>query len=154
MEINPNDDGIKHFNIYTKAKTELGKWLSNFTHTPFTHPEYGHWESMEGFWYWASTGMQHETLRNVYGFKAKEVGKKYIKRKNPKFKEMIKSALECKLNTNLVFRTEFKRTVLPLKHYYYYGNPNYGRIKIIEPPSGKFFTSILEEIRDDMKKEK
>ena len=32
--IDPSKDGIDHINIYSKGKTELGKYLSNFTYAP------------------------------------------------------------------------------------------------------------------------
>ena len=52
LKAHPRDDGVHHLNVYTKAVTVLGRWLSNFTHSPFTHPEYGgKFESMEGFYY-------------------------------------------------------------------------------------------------------
>lgn len=54
---NPDEDGVTHINIYSKGKTELGRWLTNFSYSPFNHPEYGKFLSMEGFWCWVSTGM-------------------------------------------------------------------------------------------------
>ena len=27
------EDGYNHINVYSKGKTELGRWLSNFAHT-------------------------------------------------------------------------------------------------------------------------
>jgi hypothetical protein len=50
----PEEDGVTHINIYSKGKTELGRWLTNFSYSPFNHPEYGKFLSMEGFWYWDS----------------------------------------------------------------------------------------------------
>lgn len=40
-------DGIDHINIYSKGKTTLGRMLSNFACTPFTHPEDGKFASIE-----------------------------------------------------------------------------------------------------------
>ena len=45
-------DGIDHINIYSKGYTKLGRLLSNFTKSEFTHPIYGHFMSVEGFWYY------------------------------------------------------------------------------------------------------
>jgi hypothetical protein len=43
------DDGITHINIYSKGKTELGRWLSNFTYHPI-ETEDGKFDSVEGYW--------------------------------------------------------------------------------------------------------
>ena len=59
MIINPDNDGIDHINTYSKGKTELGKLLTNFAHTPFVHPKYGEFQSVEGFWYFKKTGYSH-----------------------------------------------------------------------------------------------
>lgn len=154
MEPNPNEDSLNHINIYSRGKTHLGRWLSNFTRSPFKHPEYGHFESMEGFWYWAATGMTNEALRTVWGFKAKEEGKKHTRVKNPKFRSMIKEALICKIKQTKEETDNFVNSKLPFEHYYYYGNVQDHRVKIIVPPSGKMLISLLDEIRRDMKKEK
>ena len=42
----PIDEGVTHINIYSKSKLELGKLLSNFAKTPFTHPVYGEFASV------------------------------------------------------------------------------------------------------------
>jgi hypothetical protein len=34
----PTTDGIDHINIYSKGYTKLGRLLSNFTKSEFTHP--------------------------------------------------------------------------------------------------------------------
>lgn len=52
---NPVDEGVTHINIYSKAKTELGLLSTNFARTPIDHPEFGHFESLEGLWYWLAT---------------------------------------------------------------------------------------------------
>ena len=153
MELNPNDDGNFHINIYSKGKTHLGRWLSNFTHSPFTHPEYGRFESMEGFWYWASTGMEHHVLKSVWGFKAKQVGREFPKIKNSKFRAMIKSAMRCKLKQHPSELENFVNSKLPFEHYYYYGNVQDHRVKLIIPPSGKMLIDILNELREELRAE-
>jgi hypothetical protein len=54
MDIKPSEDGVTHINVYSRGNTELGRLLSNFAHTPFSHPEFGEFASVEGFWYWLS----------------------------------------------------------------------------------------------------
>lgn len=76
-KINPDEDGITHINVYSKGKTELGQLLSNFAYTPFVHSEYGKFNSIEAFWYYYFTGCKHDDLKLLYGYKAKEKGRKY-----------------------------------------------------------------------------
>lgn len=72
--ISPDDDGVQHINVYSQGRTPLGRWLSNFTYAPFEHPIYGRFASMEAYWYWVATGMQHDHLRRFYDFSAKRQG--------------------------------------------------------------------------------
>jgi hypothetical protein len=64
-KINPHKDGIDHINIYSRGKTEVGRQLSNFAHTPFTHKDYGYFNSVEGLWYYLITGCKHENLSKM-----------------------------------------------------------------------------------------
>ena len=72
--MNVEEDGITHVNIYSQGKTKLGKWLSNFSHTPID-TEDGHFESIEGYWYWLVTdNINKDILRGLYGYEAKKPG--------------------------------------------------------------------------------
>lgn len=128
-KINPHKDGMDHINIYSRGKTEVGRELSNFSYSPFTHKKYGKFDSIEGLWYYLITGCKHESLRELYGFKAKKVGREFINEEkwrmidtdDPTFKEDIKEGIRQKLRENkkllrMLCKTEGK----PLKHYYVY----------------------------------
>jgi ATP-dependent protease HslVU (ClpYQ) ATPase subunit len=128
-KINPHRDGIDHINIYSRGKTEVGRQLSNFAYSPFTHIKYGKFNSIEGLWYYLITGGQHEVLRDLYGFKAKKIGRELINQdewnlvdtENPDFKEDIREGIRQKLREDkkllkMLCKTEGK----PLKHYYVY----------------------------------
>ena len=58
----PSTDGIDHINIYSKGKTSLGRWLSNFAKSPI-ETEDGHFDSIEGYWYWYWLSSKDDTLR-------------------------------------------------------------------------------------------
>lgn len=117
------EDGVTHINIYSKAKTDLGKWLSNFTHEPFTMPHKGEFNTIEGYWYWLQCG--DNRLRTLNGFKCKELGKQLIDEKSsalpPKFVDNIKAALDLKLKVNNTRPHQFSESYLPFCHYYEYG---------------------------------
>jgi hypothetical protein len=114
----PERDGVDHINVYSKGATELGRLLSNFADTPFEHPEHGWFRTVEGFWYWLKTGMIHNELREVYGWQAKELGRKWPVVETDNFDENIKVALRCKLIQHPEILCMLIDNELPLTHYY------------------------------------
>ena len=115
-------DGVDHINIYSKGKTKLGKFLTNFEKYNISIPDDGDFESIEGYWYWLTR--QDDQLRNLYGFQAKKVGKSLPKVKeytDKDFKTKIRHACWIKLITSQ-YVDEFRNSKLPFKHYYVYGD--------------------------------
>lgn len=146
--IEPELDGIDHINIYSKGKTELGRFLSNFSYSPI-NTEDGKFNSIEGYWYWLSTGKKFEKLRVLYGYKAKQVGE-YLRKNNrfkyePNFQDKIIKAIKIKLDTYKKYRELLLYTRLPLKHYYVYGVP--GNQVIIEPNEQRWVVESIEKYR-------
>lgn len=131
----PKEDGVTHINVYSKGQTKLGRDLSNFAKTPFNFPPYGTFMSVEGFWYWLSTGQQYEELKEVYGWNAKQAGRELKTRHGAvavsDFEETIKEALRCKLRQNKEIRLALKQSVLPLVHYYWYGERDYASVTLV-----------------------
>ena len=147
----PTDDGTTHINIYSKGKTELGRLLSNFAHTPFEYGSYGSFASVEGFWYYYLTGLKHEHLRHLHGFKAKEAGKALrddredVGGLSDENKEVLLEAIRCKLRQHARIRKLMRENTLPYEHYYCYGS------KVIELPQYQWivdeFTRITNILR-------
>jgi len=148
--IDPNEDGISHINIYSKGRTIIGRLLSNFAHTPFTHPKYGSFSSVEGFIYWMGSG--DDALRSMYGFQAKEYGRKAAEknRKLPvaEFRQAVIEALRCKIDQNSKVKIHLKSEMLPFVHYYNYGN------KVIRVPQWDWVIEELDRIRKELQNEK
>lgn len=143
--LDPKMDGVTHINIYSKGKTEMGRLLTNFAHTPFTHAEYGQFASVEGFWYWLRNGKSDDHLRTLYGFKAKEYGKQFESVGCSTFQEDVKEAIRCKLRQNKNILQMLVDSSLPLEHYYWYGdidNP-----KIYDLPKYRWIVDEIERIR-------
>ncbi len=133
-------DGIDHINIYSKGKTRLGIWLSNFQKEPF-ECEDGKFYSIEGYWYFLGCG--NEKLRKCYGYMAKKIGRESGAKdwlETEEFKNKIKKAMEIKLTLNPEMAKEFKYSVLPFKHYYIH----YG---VIEVPEAKWILDHWELLR-------
>ena len=157
----PETDGVDHINVYSRAKTVLGRTLSNFAHTPIQHPQHGYFASIEAYWYWMAIGdlkdspMYHH-LRSLYGFKCKEEGRKALQHwaevNNHQlpvvedFECHIKKALLCKVQQTEGLADLLKRSTLPLIHYYYWGEkPPY---KVSRPVKYDWITDYLSDIRD------
>ena len=154
MDIKPSEDGVTHINVYSRGNTELGRLLSNFAHTPFSHPEFGEFASVEGFWYWLSLGKVYEELRPLYGFKCKQKGKE-LKTNGAKevhiddFEIQIKKALLLKVEQNQTVAKLLKESSLPLTHYYVYGNDlnDPGKYKIIHLNKFNWIVDYLSIVR-------
>jgi len=114
----PRQDGISHINVYSQGKTELGRWLTNFAHVHVITAD-GPFESIEGYWYWLSC--KDDNLRALYGFAAKEYGRKIGARdwmETSDFQTKIKDAIRVKIWSNAKMMAELQKLKLPLVHYY------------------------------------
>lgn len=140
---NPEEDGVTHINIYSKAKTELGRFLSNFSYSPII-TEDGQFNSLEGYWYWlGTTHPEKDKLRKLSGFKAKQIGrdlKALDWQDSDEFKRKICNAITYKI-TNSKFKQEFFDSKLPFCHYYNYGG------KVVEPEDEKWVIEHIEKLR-------
>jgi len=144
---NPEEDGITHINVYSRGKTELGRWLSNFARSPIV-TEDGHFMSIEGYWYWL--GCKDDKLKLTYGYLAKKLGRELGAPdwlEGEEFKRKIKHAISIKLYTYPEKYRELKESTLPLAHYYNYGG------KVVEPKQGRWIIEFLEEMRRRIRNE-
>lgn len=148
MKIKPENDGIDHINVYSKGNTELGRFLTNFAHSPF-ECEDGHFESVEGYWYWLST--KDDDLRLLHGWKAKELGRKLEGQdwcEESEFKRKILASIKQKIDTYPEMKERFKNSNLPFVHYYVYNE------KIVKPKEGKWIMNFLESFRKELNAQK
>ena len=123
----PIDEGIDHINIYSKSSERLGRALSNFFRAQFFHPNYGEFQSIEGFYYWLKTGKQNHELRFLYGFEAKKIGEEFkqIRKVDNKFREEMEYAISLKVVQTPYIQELILDSIeddLPFAHYYYYGD--------------------------------
>jgi hypothetical protein len=147
MKWNPAEDGISHINVYSRGKTEEGKWASNFQYAPFVHPTHGRFDSIEGLWYWLSVDPKNprrDWLRFAAGAEAKNMGRNLRGKDwvaSPSFEESIRLGLRAKFDFHPARREAFQKTTLPLAHYYVMG----GRVKSVS--DGQWILDELDAIR-------
>lgn len=144
-------DGLNHINVYSKGKTKLGQFLTHFAHTPFNHPHFGKFQSMEGFWYYLRCG-GNDNLRCLVGFEAKKYGKTLPMKlyDNPEeFHEDILGGNYQKIIQDDKLKEAFISSHLPLLHYYTYGSED--KTVVIEPQDSIWLMEGLEEIRTALK---
>ena len=151
MEYKPLNDGVDHINIYSRGKTQLGRMLSNFYPLPFNHPVYGGFNTVEGFYYYVSTGFKHEVLRTLSGFEAKKFGKSLERTKLEDFENIIRKAIRLKIYQNETLKSLLKASSLPFGHYYFYGDPD-GKYKLFTPKGFEYMVDEIEKVRDKVKR--
>ena len=118
---NPANDGIDHINIYSKGKTTLGRWLSNFAREPMMTDD-GRFDSVEGYWYWLLC--RNDGLRAMHGFHAKDFGRSQPITTNmlhAEFQRRITNALRDKADARPDMLATLRANQLPLTHYYVFG---------------------------------
>lgn len=136
-------DGVTHCNIYSKGRTELGRQLSHFANTPFVHPHYGPFHSMEGFWYYIKAAEEDDTLRTLWGRQAKEYGKRLPIMRRDNFKQLIIEANFYKIEQTSEIKRMMEDSALRFDHYYLFGN---GPV-FVRPPGFGWLVEGFEEIR-------
>lgn len=148
MNFLPENDGIDHINVYSKGKTELGRFLSNFAYSPINLTGIGDGEflSIEGYWYWLGTRhVDRDKLRHVYGYKAKHLGRELRGKdwqETEEFKRKILFAIKLKILAmhEYLFKI-FINNTLPLTHYYVYGD------KVFNVPAAQWILDGINKIK-------
>jgi len=149
---NPELDGITHINIYSKAKTELGRLLSNFAYSPMKVAD-GEFASVEAYWYWLNcSNPKRDDLKPLFGFQAKNLGRELKAKDYPaaeklelEFKPKIHQALIEKTRANEKLRGLLLESTLPFCHYYVYGN------KVLVENSARWLIQMWDQIRNELK---
>lgn len=121
FEMNPEQDGITHINVYSRGNESLGRALSNISECNIEHPFYGHFRTLEGLWFFMKTGHQHDKFRILKGMAARQEGKDMESVHFPLFNKMFKLGMLEKLERNPQLQKQLVENELPLAHYYVYG---------------------------------
>lgn len=145
--MNPEQDGTTHINVYSKGKTNLGRFLTNFAYAPII-TEDGAFVSVEGYWYWLSN--RNEVMRTIFGWNAKKTGKlhpKTIQLTDHEFQRKIREACWIKIHSNQPMLELFKSSTLPFTHYYVFPNG------FVKDAGYKWITNMWELFRIFIKNE-
>lgn len=119
--LDPTCDGATHINVYSGGNTRVGREMSNMSTHPIQHPRHGDFKTVEGFWWWLSTGMKEDYFRTCNGFDARKRGVKLEKITHTAFKHEVRYAIALKLRTHPEILKRLLASTLPLAHYYVYG---------------------------------
>jgi hypothetical protein len=117
-----DEEGVDHINISIKSNTKLGRFLSNRFKTPFTHPEFGEFQSIEGLWCFLSYEIPNpapeERVRKLQFNNTTKFVNILVKKKTEGFKNHIYETILSKIFTNVDMSKELTANKLPLLMYY------------------------------------
>jgi hypothetical protein len=146
------NDGVDHINIFSRGRTQLGRWLSNFAKTPFVHPFYGQFTSIEGFWYYMRSEVRDDKLRYLWGFEAKKYGRELPAKWYDEFKDDILGAIYQKIIQNRELLELLVTSELPFSHYYTFQAAG-ASLVLINARESEWIIEGIEEIRECLKKD-
>lgn len=143
-------DGVNHINIWHTGATELGRQLSHTTETPFIHPYFGPFNSIEGFWYYIRSETKDDKLRMMFGQEAKNYGRKLTHIWVDGFPSIIMAANFHKIDQRPELKKMFVESTLPFDHYYLFGP---GKV-LVRPKVHGWLVGGFENLRRLMKEGK
>lgn len=150
IELRVQDDGVTHINVFTRGATELGRLLTNPAYSPFRHPLYGEFDSVEGLWFWLKTGRCNDFLRTLSGVQARTVGKGLQEVFCKSFKEDVTLGIKQKIAQNTRIIDLITKSDLPFTHYYWFGDKNNPVIRMPKP-GNEWVIDVIEEVRTQLK---
>lgn len=149
----PEYDGIDHINVHSNGATELGRKLNNLAHTPFTHSQWGRFNSVEGFYWWVVTDGTFPQLKYLHGHTLRReirlLGLPLLKVDKDSV-SYLKDAIRLKITQNYQLGSKLVDCYLPLTCYTVYGKTKQGR-KIVPCKERSEQIEYLEELRRELR---
>jgi hypothetical protein len=143
------EEGVDHINISIKSSTKLGRFLSNRFKTPFTHPEFGEFQSVEGLWCYLSYEIPskgiEDRIRRLHFSNTTKFVNNLVKKKTDGFKNHIYETILSKMYTHPEMARELIANKLPLLMYY--TNENGVRVNI---GHGDWLIPMFVKIRNQL----
>lgn len=143
------EDGVNHINMSDEGQTELGRMLAHTSRLPFTHSHYGHFNTMNNFWYYIRSVERDDRLRSFYGKRLKTFLKTNTTHcRIPNFRVIIMDANWQRVQQHPLLATALKDSGLPLDCWYRYRRENGLRLR---PNFAFWLIAGFEEIRKALK---
>lgn len=117
FKVDPETDGYDHIRIHPRAHTYLGRAMWHGARSPFRHPRYGQFASMEAYWQWLRTGRRHEHLRSLYGKRAYSCGLRHDTVPMHGFRRAIVEGLSCRIEQSASTLMLLRMSTLPFLQY-------------------------------------
>lgn len=136
-------DGVDHIRIDVQGQTKLGRLLATFSRTPFKHPYFGPFISMEGFIQYVRSVEKPDALRRAGGVAAKALGKTLTQSNDGEWKSAVKDAMWFKVEQSEEIMYLMRTSELPFENYYVHGP---GKIRI-RPSHSDWQLETYENIR-------
>ena len=146
---NKEDDGVTHINIDQSANTSLGRSLSHFYDSPFIHPHFGPFNSMEGFWHYIKTIEADDRLRTLDAPDAHVLGKSLTTRLVKNFYAYINEANFYKIEQNEQIKKWMVESELPFDYYYLFGTAMLPIRPVSAIPLIEGFTEIRKMLKEN-----
>lgn len=145
-------DGVTHILIDNRGRTRLGQLMSPLAHTPFVHPVFGPFNSMEGFWAYLRSQSVNDKLRYVHGMAARHQNRNLETRYVKYFQEIILEATIMKIEQNPELLELVKGCDLPFETYYIFsGADKYSTNVKVNTKSAPWLVPAMEEARRHIK---
>lgn len=147
----PKSDGVDHINIHSTAATELGRMLDNLATVPFTHPEYGEFKTVEGFYWYLISGQRDGSFRTHNGHGVRQAAKYLMqdpKHLSGRYAHEASTATYLKVIQNEELKTLLRESTLPLTCYVLYGTTN---IKKLDGKAHQNHVTMLRVLRNHLK---
>lgn len=144
-------DGITHICIDIDGKTELGRMLSHYHECDFTHPRFGTFRTLEGFWRYINCddegSKQRDGFRTISGRGVNKISRTMAKRNVKNFKQIIYEANYYRIISNDKLYDLFINSTLPFDYYFLFGES-----KIIQRAKGYLWIiNMYEDLRQMIK---
>lgn len=146
--INPEEDGLKHINIWYYGRSQLGRELAHFAKKPFIHPFFGPFNTMEGFWHYIKTGACDDRLRTLDGPGARKLGKELKWTYVENFQDIIMRANYEKINQHPALKKLLIDSTLPFMHYYIFKSEENTNGVVIDIVANAWMIKMFDDLRE------
>ncbi len=137
-------DGYDHINIWNRGNTQLGKFLSHGTKTPFIHKHFGKFCSMEAFWKYIQSEERDDRIRVMSGITLRSFSRQLNMLRINNFKAIILDSEWQKIQQYPEYIELMKESKLPFDLYYFNKKSNVR----IRPTYFSWLIPGINEIRD------